>query len=123
METLSLGLAVVGGLGTFWFGIRSMFQSLDREALQTALRAYNQAIYNNVWRMGDRAERVLKSDNLIEAQQLAQGIADMSQTARHTLIAFSKEHTRFVPYYEPAWEPVALSPEPAPSFIRRLFCI
>ena len=100
-----------------------MFQSQDREALQSALRAYNQALFNNIWRMGANAEQALKSSNLTEAQQLARGIADMSQTARHVLVAFSKEHTRFIPSFEPAWEPKPLPPEPTRSLLRRLFWI
>jgi len=116
-------LTIGGLLLSCWFGIRAMFQSFDREALQSALRAYNQALYNNLWRMGDNAEKALKTVNLTEAQQLARGIADMSQTARHTLVAFSKEHTRFNPSYEPAWEPKPLLPEPPRSLLRWLFWI
>jgi hypothetical protein len=123
MNATSLTIGLIGLLVTCWFGFRSMFQSLDREALQSALRAYNQALYNNLWRMGDSAEKVLESANLTDAQRLAQGIADMSQTARHTLVAFSKEHTRFNPFYEPAWEPKPISPESERSLLRRLFCI
>jgi hypothetical protein len=89
VDATSLIIGIFALLLTAWFGIRSMFQSLDREALQTALRAYNQALYNNLWRMGDNAEKALEASPT-EAQQLAKGIADMSQTARHTLVAFSK---------------------------------
>jgi len=121
MDVTSLIITIVAFLVTCWFGIRSMFQSQDREALQSALRAYNQALFNNLWRMGDSAEQALKSPNLTEAQQFAKGIADMSQTARHTLIPFSREHTRFILYYEPAWEPKPLPPEPKRSLSRRLF--
>ncbi len=123
MNAFSLIIGVVALLVTCWFGLRSMFQSQDREALQAALRAYNQALFNNLWRMGGNAEQALKSPNLNEAQQLVKGVADMSQTARHTLVAFSKEHTRFVPFYEPAWEPKPLPPEPTRSLLRRLFWI
>jgi hypothetical protein len=116
-------IGIIGLLLSIWFGVRSMFQSLNSEALQTALRAYNQGLYNNRWRIGEDAERALKTSNLTEAQQLAKGAAEISQTARHTLIAFSKEHTRFIPFYEPAWEPKPLAPEPTRSLLRRLFWI
>ncbi len=53
-------VGIVGVAGTFYFGIRSMFQSSDFETLQRALRAYNQALYNNLWRMGENAEQALK---------------------------------------------------------------
>ena len=54
MDTTSLIVGIAALLLTCWFGIRSMFQSLDREALQSALRAYNQALYNNLWRVVDK---------------------------------------------------------------------
>jgi hypothetical protein len=91
-------IGLFGVLGTFYFGIRSMFQSSDYEALQRAVRANSQGLFNNIWRMGANAEQALKAVDLTEAQQLARGVADMSQTARHTLVAFSKEHARFLPF-------------------------
>ena len=112
---------VVALLLTAWFGLRSIFQSQDREALQLALRAYNQSLYNNLWRVGEIAERALKTDSLSEAHNFASGISEMSQGARHTLIAFSKEHTRFKPFYEPAWDPAPVGPEPAKSLVQKLF--
>ena len=114
-------VGLFGVFGTFYFGIRSMFQSSDFEALQRALRANSQGLFNNLWRMGGNAEQALKTADLNEAKQLARGIGDMSQTARHTLIAFSKEHARFCPSYEPAWEPKPLLAEAARSWWRRLF--
>jgi hypothetical protein len=113
-------IGISGVVGTFYFGIRSMFQSSDFEALQRALRANSQGLYNNLWRIGGNAEDALKTVDLVKAQQLARGIADMSQTARHTLVAFSKEHAHFSPFYEPAWEPKPVSPEAQRSW-RRLF--
>ena len=114
-------LGIFGLVGTFYFGIRSMFQSSDLEALQGALRAHTQGMSNNLWRMGDNAERALKSTDLNEVHHLSRGIADMSQTARHALNAFGKEHARFRPFYEPAWEPKPLPPEPVRSWRKRFF--
>src|ERR1019366_1522425 len=108
-------IGIFGVVGTFYFGIRSMFQSSDFESLQRAVRANNQGLFNNIWRMGGNAEQALKTMDLNEAKQLARGIADMSQTARHTLVAFSKEHARFVPSFEQAWEPKPLAAETARS--------
>ena len=113
MSGMEMSLAVLGLLGTLYFGIRSMFQSSDFEALQRALRAYNQALYNNLWRIGENAEGVLKTNDPVRVKQLAQGVADMTQTARHMLVAFGKEHARFVPSFESAWEPKPLAPEPS----------
>jgi hypothetical protein len=114
-------LGAVGLAGTFYFGIRSMFQSSDFEALQHALRAYNQGIYNNLWRMGENADLALKTSSLTEAQQLCRGIADMTHTSRHTLVAFSKEHGQFCPVYESAWEPKPLTPQSTRSWWRKVF--
>jgi hypothetical protein len=103
-EMFSLDIiGVVGVASGFYFGIRSMFQSRDFDALQRALRANSQGLYNNLAHMGASAERALKTEDLNEAKRLAQGLADMSQTARHMLVAFSKEHARFSPFHEPAW--------------------
>jgi hypothetical protein len=90
MSTLDV-IGLFGVAGTFYFGIRSMFQSSDFESLQRTLRANSQGLFNNLWRIGDNAEQALKVNDLNEARQLARGVADMSQTARHTLVAFSKE--------------------------------
>lgn len=119
-----VGVVGVGGvLLTVWFGLRSMFQTQYLESLEKALRAYNQGMYNNLWRVGEGAERALKAGSLVEAQQFAKGVAEISQTARHTLLAFSKEHTRFVPFHEPAWEPAPLAPEPPRNWWHRFFRI
>jgi len=98
-------LGIVGVMIGLYFGVRSMFQAQDLEALQTALRAYNQGLFNNVWRMGANAENALKAPTPVEARELMRGVADMSQTARHIMIAFSNQHSRFLLYKDEAWEP------------------
>lgn len=120
--TLMLGILSAGlSILSAWLSVRSILQSQHLEGLQTALRSYNQGLYNSIWRIGDNADRALKADNLAEAQQLARGIGDMSHTARNVLIAFSREHARFIPEYEAAWDPNPLGPEPARSRWRWLF--
>jgi hypothetical protein len=114
-------VGIAGVIGTFYFGIRSMFQSSDFEALQRALRACSQGLYNNIWHMGENAEQAVSAVDLVRAQQLAKGIADMSQTTRHTLVAFSKEHARFSPSYESAWDPKPVLTEAHQSWWRWLF--
>jgi hypothetical protein len=109
-------VGAAGVVGTFYFGVRSLLQSGDFESLQKALRGYNQGLFNNLWRMGENAEQTLKASSLEEAKLLAKGIADMSQTARHTLVAFGAEHALMKPFYEPAWEPKALKPAPKPWY-------
>jgi hypothetical protein len=88
--------------------------------LQVALRAYNQGLYNNLWRIGGNAEEAVKTNAPEQAKLLAKGIADMSQTARHTLVAFGTEHALQKPFYEPAWDPKPLAPAPKP-FYRKIF--
>jgi hypothetical protein len=126
MNVLTFMLGIFSALLSIlslWLGVRSMFQSQYLEGLQTALRSYNQGLYNSLWRIGDNADRALKADNLTEAQQLARGIADMSHTARNMVIAFSREHARFIPEYEAAWSPNPLGPEPERSGWRKLFLL
>jgi hypothetical protein len=122
----SLVIGIAGVLMGFWFGVRSMFQSQDLEALQTAVRAYNQGLFNNVWRMGANAESALKAAKEAEARELIRGVADMSQTARHVMIAFSREHSQLIPYKDEAWESHPRPPEvagkpPEKPFWRRFF--
>jgi hypothetical protein len=118
---LGLAVGIIGVVIAFYFGVRSLFQQSDLEALQRTLRAYNQAMYNNLWRMGQNSETLLKAEDLNEAKQLARGIADMSQSARHWVVAFSKEQVRFTPSYEPAWEPKEPAPLEGKSLWRQLF--
>jgi hypothetical protein len=110
MSWNSVGTAI-GLLLTAYFGLRSLFQTQDFESLQESLRAYHQAMYNNLWRIGEDSERGLKASDWSEAREFAKAAAEISQTARHTLIAFSKEHSRFVPFYEPAWQPTPDQPD------------
>jgi len=112
---------VIGLLLTVYFGLRSLFQAQDFESLQTSLRAYHQAMFNNLWRIGEDCERGLKASEWPEAREFTKAAAEISQTARHTLISFSKEHSRFVPSYEPAWQPTPLAPEPRRNFVRKFF--
>lgn len=90
---------------TLVFGIVSLLQTWTIKSLRQSLRAYNQGMYNNLWRIGGNAETALKTNSTDEARELMRGIADMSQTARHTLIAFGREHAKAVPFEEKAWAP------------------
>jgi hypothetical protein len=63
VTAIGLLIGVVGLLLSAWFGIRSIFQSQDIEALQKALRAYHQGMFNNLWRIGGNAEDALKVDS------------------------------------------------------------
>lgn len=110
---IGIVIGVIGVLLALWFGVRSMFQAQDIEALQTALRGFTQGMFNNIWRMGANAENALKSPTEASSRELVRGIADMSQTARQILVAFSREHFRFVPFQEEAWKPRELPTEPS----------
>jgi len=122
MPTIFDVVGAVGVAGTFYFGIRSLLQSGDAEALQKALRAYNQALFNNLWYIGNEAEQTVKATTLEDAKRISQGVAAVSQTARHTVVAFGEEHALKKPYYEPAWEPKPLAPTPK-AWYRKIFRI
>jgi hypothetical protein len=100
-----------------FFGVVSVCQAIARKDQQRALRAYGQGMYNQLWRMGASAEALLACNDLSEAKRIATGINEVSQAVRNAVIAFSREHARFVPYSEPQWEPRQL-PQP---FWRRIF--
>jgi hypothetical protein len=126
MNTFEIVVGIIGVVGVLlsaYFGFRSWFLSQDIESLRAATKAQSQALYNNLWRMGGNAEAALKADSPARARELVQGIADMSQTARHSVISFSGVHARFVPFDEPAWKPAPLAPEPPERFFRKFFQI
>jgi hypothetical protein len=45
----------------------------------------------------------------------------MSGASRDTILAFSKEHARFRPFFDAVWEPKALAPESARFLWRKVF--
>lgn len=105
-----LFLSIVGLCGTFGFGFLSLVQFISRRELQRALTAHVQAMFNDFYRIGSRAGAIQKANDLEEAKRIASGIDEATQTARHSVVPFSKVHARFVPYLEHAWEPKELPP-------------
>jgi hypothetical protein len=112
------GIAVVGGLGTFYFGFRSLLQSAD---LGVA-RAISQACFNQLWFIGDQMDKLLKPDvghdGIVTHASNANGA---SHAARQMVINLSREHLGFTPSYEPAWEPKLQLPHVKKSWLRRFF--
>jgi hypothetical protein len=118
---IGIVLAVFGVILAVYFGIRSILQSQEMETMKRALRATNQAAFNNLWRMGALVDDLLKSDDLHVAKQFASDINGMSQSGRHWIISTSKEQVLFRPFFEPAWEPEPLAPQKPKSFWRNVF--
>ena len=119
---IGIVIGVAGVALALWFGVRSMFQAQDVEALEKAVRGLCQGMFNNIWRMGSNAESALKVPSEAGSRELVRGIADMSQTARQVLIAFGREHLQCVPFKEEAWEARELPPQPVDKkFWRRFF--
>jgi hypothetical protein len=115
-------VGIVGILVAAYFGVRSVFQSSDMEALQRALRVNSQAMYNHLWRIGGRCNKLLESHDLsVETREFVTGFNETSIAARSWLVAFSREHAQFVPKFEVAWEPFELLPERPTPLWRRLF--
>src|SRR5260370_295053 len=99
--------SIAGFGGTILFGALSAYQSIERREQRRALRLFTQAMYNNLWRMGGGCEALFRSDDLNEAKRIATGINEVSQAARNWVISLGKEYAKFVPSYQPAWEPTA----------------
>jgi hypothetical protein len=117
---------IVGIIGIFlavYFGVRSILQSQEMETMKRALRATNQAAFNNLWRMGALADDLLKSDDLHVAKQFASDINGMSQSGRQWITSTSKEQVLFKPFFEPAWKPEPLAPQKPKSFWRKAFVL
>jgi hypothetical protein len=102
-------VGILGILVAAYFGLRSMFQSSDMEALQRAVRANNQAMFNILWRIATQCNVLLRRDDLtVETKQFATGINEATIAARSSLVAFSREHAQFIPIFELAWAPKGL---------------
>jgi hypothetical protein len=103
MDVVGIGGLAVGA----FFGARSVFQSIDVEALQRAQRASTQAMYNHFWRIATLTFPLGSGDNaIVEARRTGTAINE-TIAARTQLVAFSREHTLFVPIFELPWKPVA----------------
>jgi hypothetical protein len=89
--------------------------------MKRALRATNQAAFNNLWRMGALADDLLKSEDLHVAKQFASDINGMSQSGRHWIISTSKEQVLFQPFFEPVWNPEPLLQKRPKSFWKHVF--
>lgn len=116
-------LGIVGILVGIYFGVRSVFQSSDMEALQRAQRANTQAMYNHFWRIATLSTRIgSRDDSMAESRQNAIAMNEITIAARTQLVAFSREHALFVPIFEVPWEPIQIPPleRPRPLW-RRLF--
>jgi hypothetical protein len=117
-------LGIVGILVGIYFGVRSMFQSSDIDALQRAQRANTQAMYNHFWRVATLTSRIGKTgdDSIIGARQVAMAINEITIAARAQLVAFSREHAQFIPIFEDSWKPIEIPPLELPRPLwRRLF--
>jgi len=115
-------LGIVGILVGIYFGVRSVFQSTDMEALQRAQRANTQAMYNHFWRIATLSTRIgSRDDSNVEARQIAIAMNEITIAARTQLVAFSREHTLFTPIFEVPWKPIEIPLERPRPLWRRLF--
>lgn len=57
-------------------------------------------MFNDFYRIGNRAGAIQKANDLEEAKQIASGIDETTQIAQYSVISFSKVHARFVPYLD-----------------------
>ena len=121
---IGIVLGIVGIFVGIYFGVRSVFQSSDIDALQRAQRANTQAMYNHFWRTATLTTRIGKTpdDSIVEARQVAVSINEITIAARTQLVAFSREHAQFIPVFEEPWKPIEIPPLELPRPLwRRLF--
>jgi hypothetical protein len=94
-------IGVIGVGGTFYFGIRSLFQSADIKVA----RAMTQAYFNHMWYVGDQMDKILTSSNtdseIIKHAASANGV---SHASRQMVANLGREHFGLTPKYEPAWD-------------------
>jgi hypothetical protein len=92
MDALGIIVGILGIVVALYFGVRSMFQSSDMEALQTALRANSQAVYNHMGRMGASAQELKSAADLQKARELRQASTRCRRPPR-TPLSLSAENT------------------------------
>lgn len=114
-------VGVIGVILAVYFGVRSILQSQEMETMKRALRANNQAAFNNLWLVGALADNLLKSDDLHVVKQFASQINGISHSGRHWIVSTSKEQVLFKPFLEPAWKPEPLPPQRPKSFWKHVF--
>ena len=96
---IGIMFGIVGILVGIYFGVRSIFQSSDIDALQSAQRANIQAMYNHFWRTATLTTRIgtTRDDSIVEAREVATSIHEITIAARTQLVAVSREHALFIP--------------------------
>jgi hypothetical protein len=108
-------VAIAGTVGTFGFGLVSLYQATTLSTLRGAIRAHTQIAYNNYWNIGADAGHItsiaMGAPEKIDPRDLmgrARAADAASISGRHEVINFGREWGHFVPFPEKAWEPKAV---------------
>jgi hypothetical protein len=116
-------IGILGAVGTFGFGILSLYQWTALTALRKAIRAHTQSAFNNWWSIGTEMEQLRNAakESTTDAVDCATVLMRCSAAnstsiaARQETINFAREYAGVVPRFEKAW-----SPEPIPEAQRIL---
>jgi hypothetical protein len=105
-------IGIVGTVGTFGFGILSLYQWTALSALRRAIRAHTQTAYSNFWSIGNEMEQLLKTARLpntvLENATVVHHSSAANATsmaARNEVINFGRNYANFAPKYEQGWNP------------------
>jgi hypothetical protein len=105
-------LGIAGLVGTFGFGIVSLYQRTALSAIRGAIRSHSQSTFNHYWSIGADTSFVSKAvmDNpqALDSHMVVGRCraADAASVAGRTdVINFAREYADFVPFRELAWEP------------------
>jgi hypothetical protein len=104
-------IGITGLVGTFGFGVLSLYQWTALNALRRAIRGHAQTAYNNYWNIG--VDTSVVSNAVMENPQTLDShmvigrcrAADAASVGRHEILSFAREYCDFVPFREKAWEP------------------
>jgi hypothetical protein len=104
-------ISIAGAVGTFGFGILSLYQWTALTALRRAIKAHTQTAFNIFWNVGNEMDQLLKAlpdtNGIYHAVVVRRASAAnaLSIAGRNEVINFGRQYATFVPRYEPAWNP------------------
>jgi hypothetical protein len=105
-------IGVLGTVGTFGFGILSLYQWTALKALRKAIRGHAQTAFNNYRNIGSDTSfitsAILENPEKLDSHMIIGRCraADATSVAgRHEVLSFAREYSSFVPFSEKAWEP------------------
>jgi hypothetical protein len=105
-------IGITGFVGTFGFGILSLYQWTALKALRKAIRGHAQTAFNNYYNVGTDTgfvtNAIMENPGQLNSHMIigrCRAADAASVSGRIEVTNFAREYAGFVPFYEPAWDP------------------